>query len=306
MPNGEQNDPVALPLAEAAARLGISTDALRMRVKRGKARGYKVARNVFVYMDGADAAPGPTEQRPNRPAAAGRSKAPAAGGGASEPWAVLAESQKQEVARLVGEVERLNQRLDRQLDEARELRQMLQREQVLRQQEQTLRQELQDMLERLVERPALTGPAAESAPGEGSRIVVRAGTSASMKPLASESTTAPESEPTPAPAPRPEPQAEHRAPYVRQPEPAPAQEARPSEIAPQAEATPTSETPPAPEVAPGAEGLADMLKEIGQSLRDIENHAAGPERDPEDERRAAARVMSRLFRSRTAPRPPES
>jgi DNA-binding Lrp family transcriptional regulator len=307
MPNGEQSEPVALPLAEAAARLGLSTDALRMRIKRGKARGYKKGRNVFVYMDEAEAAPGSTEQRPNRPAASGRSKAPAAGEAASGPWAVLAESQKQEVARLVGDVERLNQRLDRQLEEARELRQMLQREQVLRQQEQTLRQELQDMLERLVERPALTGPAAESEPGEGSRIVMRAATPGGVKPAEPGPASGPAPSAAPAPEFTPEPAPELVPPYVRQPEPSPAQDERPPEVAPHTEAAPSPEAPPpASDVAPGAEGLADMLKEIGQSLRDIEDHAAETESDLEGERRAAARVMSRLFRSRTVPRPPES
>jgi len=72
-PNGRSNndptgdrtvDPTAawLPVAEAAALLGITTDAVRMRIKRSTLLGRKVDRRlqVFVARPNADRTPDPT------------------------------------------------------------------------------------------------------------------------------------------------------------------------------------------------------------------------------------------------------
>jgi DNA-binding Lrp family transcriptional regulator len=50
----EQPQPV--PLADAAIRLGISPDAVRMRVRRGQLTGVRVGRTLLVYLDGPAAA----------------------------------------------------------------------------------------------------------------------------------------------------------------------------------------------------------------------------------------------------------
>jgi excisionase family DNA binding protein len=43
-----------LTMAEAAARLGISTDALRQRVRRGQLPAVRVSKRVFVLLPAAD------------------------------------------------------------------------------------------------------------------------------------------------------------------------------------------------------------------------------------------------------------
>ena len=53
MNESEQNDSDALPLALAAARLGISSDALRMRINRGKITGFKRGGRLFAVLDEA-------------------------------------------------------------------------------------------------------------------------------------------------------------------------------------------------------------------------------------------------------------
>ncbi len=201
-----RGDGQAVPLAEAAERLGLSRDALRMRIRRGKARGFKRDGHVFVWLDGMTAGPPPAAAK-SKPAAA-----PAAAGEA-EPWPALVALQREEISRLLQETERLNARLERHLDEAREMRQMLQREQVLRQQEQALRRDTQDLLNRLVSHPAL-------AAALGTAVLPQA---------------------TPSPA-----------------------------APPQAEPPPATETPQATRET---QELAAMLKEIGQSLRDLEAKA---------------------------------
>ncbi len=210
----------ALPLAEAAARLGLSRDALRMRIRRGKARGFKHGGQVFVWLDDAALAAAKAKQGPARhPAAASAAQrdgaVPPAAAPNSDAWSALAALQKEEIARLIGETERLNVRLDRHLEEMSEMRQMLQREQVLRQQEQALRRDVQSLLERLVTHPSLGAPLAAA--------------------------TSPESAPLTATEPSP--------------------------------ATNMPETPNAPGTpeTPAADGsLAEMLKQIGQSLREVE------------------------------------
>jgi len=295
MANTEQTERTALPLAQAAAHLGITPDALRMRLRRGKADGFKRGRYLYVYVSGPPAFP--DEQLPNTR------------GGSAAPLAIAPLG---DVTRLLAENERLNVRLDQQLDEVRQLRQMLQREQVLRQQEYNLRQQIQDLLDRLSNRLALSAPA-DAAEGNGadaakpppatvlappgaaeggdmdtderSRLILRAAAQAdadaaepSAAGQASEPAT-PQNTESPAPSPEPGPQA-------------------------------TSE-PAAPDEESG-DDLAEMLKEIGQSLRDIETSqppprpamgAAASAEPSEIERRSAARVMTRLLRGRNVSRP---
>ena len=135
----------ALPLAEAAARLGLSRDALRMRIRRGTARGFKRGGQVFVWLDQADA-----PEAPAAPPARAADARPA-----KRAWPALVARQRREIARLIRETDRLNARLERHLEEAREMRQMLQREQVLRQQELALHRDVQALLRRLVAQPGL-------------------------------------------------------------------------------------------------------------------------------------------------------
>ncbi len=200
----------AVPLAAAAERLGLSSDALRMRIRRGKAKGFKRGRQVYVWLQ--EEVPETPAAAPARPKAASPASPPPPRGCRPEVVAI----QQQEIARLIRETERLNARLDRHLDEARDLRLMLQREQILRQQEQSLRQDVQKLLDRLLAYPEILGPRLAAA---------RPGT-----------------------------------------------------------APPQTQTPASPQAAPRGETLSldEMLKEIGQSLRDLETRdPAAPGRPPE-------------------------
>jgi hypothetical protein len=178
----EHSKRTALPLALAAARLGISSDALRMRLRRGKAKGFKRDGRLFVYLNeqpnkpvrlpaGAGEQEGvegsrPGEHGPGAEAVHTKGEpAPAPGETAGvEPDSlpeqslpVIVEFQKVELNRLLRDNTRLNRRLDQLMDEIRHLREMQQREQVLRQQDQVLRQQVQGTLERLTERLPLPG-----------------------------------------------------------------------------------------------------------------------------------------------------
>ncbi len=152
MSGKEQADHHAVPLAEAATRLGLTSDALRMRIRRGKAKGFKRGRQVYVWLQEESV------KIPSAAAALPETRTPPSSTAPPGRWPVAVEIQKEEIARLIQETERLNARLDRHLDEARELRQMLQREQILRQQEQSLRRDIQRLLDRLIAYPALLGP----------------------------------------------------------------------------------------------------------------------------------------------------
>ena len=50
MSGSEQGGHHAVPLAEAATRLGVTSDALRMRIRRGKASGFKRGGQVYVWL----------------------------------------------------------------------------------------------------------------------------------------------------------------------------------------------------------------------------------------------------------------
>ena len=93
----ELSQRTALPLPEAAARLGISANALRMRVARGRAEGVRREGWLYVYVDApsADAtATGPADDT------------------ASVEVDTILELQKTELNRLLAENRRLNGRLD--------------------------------------------------------------------------------------------------------------------------------------------------------------------------------------------------
>jgi len=119
-----------IPLVQAAAELGITPDALRMRYRRGKVRGYKRGNRLFIVLDNRTEQ---TEQATEQ--ASGKN---------------VAEN-GQEVSKafdfVVADNARLNDRLDR-------LVQMLEREQVLRQQ-------MQSQIEQLTDRLALPAPEAQ-------------------------------------------------------------------------------------------------------------------------------------------------
>jgi hypothetical protein len=174
--DGLRSERPALPLAEAAARLGISAEALCRRLDRGEARGFERDGISFVYIDALaneDSGIGNPGNRQAGDYGAGRRF----GGAAEKPFPdmskserpapemptdgtlpVVVEFQKMELTRLLRENERLNARLDQLFDEIRHLRDMQQREQVLRQQEQALRRQNQETLDRLTRQTALPPP----------------------------------------------------------------------------------------------------------------------------------------------------
>lgn len=160
----EQTSQQAFPLADAALRLGLTSDALRMRLKRGKIQGFKRGRRVYVYLPGAakqssDRLAASSEQRPSQEASESEQAAdskrtktmppPQADFSTAQTWPVVVEFQKVELSRVLKENERLNRRLDQLFEEIGHLREIQQREQVLRQQDQLLHQQLQTALDRL-------------------------------------------------------------------------------------------------------------------------------------------------------------
>lgn len=131
----------AWPLARAAEGLGISPDALRMRVKRGTAEGFKRGGRLFVYMHG--------EANNVRSAADAYGAAAYAGAGERELAAII-ELQRVELNRLLRENERLSRRINRLL--------------AVHERELALRQQTQQTIDRLTRRPGASdasGPSAE-------------------------------------------------------------------------------------------------------------------------------------------------
>jgi len=114
----EQTEQVALTLVQAAAQLGITTDALRMRFRRGKVRGFKRGRRLFIELDNRTDQTEQTEQLSEH---------------------VRGQDGAQAFDFVVAENTRLNDRLDRLVT-------MLEREQVLRQQMQVQIEQLTDRL----------------------------------------------------------------------------------------------------------------------------------------------------------------
>ena len=124
-----------LTLVQAAAQLGLSPAAVRMRYRRKKLKGFQKDGRLFILLSGEGEQGG--EQGPNRgePPLRGTDTA-------------LFSTEAPEVARLVAENATLNRRLDSVL-------QLLEREQVLRQQ-------MQGQITALTERLALPPPSAPS------------------------------------------------------------------------------------------------------------------------------------------------
>lgn len=59
--------PPSFPLASAAERLGTTTEAVRMRLRRGSLRGFKQGRQWFVYLPDDAGGDERTDQQPERP-----------------------------------------------------------------------------------------------------------------------------------------------------------------------------------------------------------------------------------------------
>ncbi len=319
----EQTNPAILPLAEAAAHLGVTPDALRMRMKRGRAQGFKRGGRVFVYVGegtGGPVRPRPEHSEQTAPERAGQSEQASRTELPPEPaFPVVIEFQKIELTRLLRENNRLNQRLDRLMDEFGHLRELQQREQVLRQheqglrqQEQDLRQQLQITVDRLTERLALPSPPIATGGALSEGLGHQGAPPAVPEPAEPAAPAAPAARPgtdlTAAPPPPPEaitrvsPEAIAPVPPTRRPE--------------------KHTRPPADD--PVAAELADILREVGQSLRDFETSPAEPPPAPggrdaldkkpdpldgmlsqldssEEDRRSTARIMKRLFRNRNGP-----
>lgn len=336
MTSTEHTEQVPLPLGEAAARLGLSADALRMRVRRGKARGFRRGGRVYVYLD-ADLAGEPRvderarthrpleSEQPNK-AVRAPDRGPDSGGhvaadvgartGAGrDPHDVVIEFQRIELNRLLKENERLNERLDRARDESRRLADMLGREQVLRQQDNGLRQHLQELIERLSGPLALAPPETsppETSPPETSTPETSPPGSA---PATADSHAEPPAQPEPPATATPDAATPDAAaaetPATDAPERPPGvivRAAAHAPFAPPRHATPPHATPPHATPPAATQDLAEIVREIGQSLRDIEatqgsGSVSGLHGDPGDdptdeERRNAARLMKRLMRGR--------
>lgn len=124
--NDQSNsDRTALPLSRAAEVLGITPDALRMRIKRGKAEGFRRDGRVFVYLS----------EQPNNQANNVRLDETAPPRPDKRDLADIVELQRLELSRLLSENDRLSRRIDQLMK--------------LQDQEQVLRLRRQETIERL-------------------------------------------------------------------------------------------------------------------------------------------------------------
>jgi excisionase family DNA binding protein len=120
----EQTEQISLTIQQAAVRLGISSDAVRMRFKRGRIRGYKKGGRIWIVLDNSS----DMIER-----SSGQS-APQDDG-----WTLAARLQTEQLERLKQDNERLNARID-------QLMAVVEREQILRRQTQV---QLARLLERM-------------------------------------------------------------------------------------------------------------------------------------------------------------
>ncbi|MGE0650974.1 MAG: hypothetical protein AB7P12_04395 [Alphaproteobacteria bacterium] len=131
----EQND---LTIQQAAVRLGLSSDAVRMRFKRGRIKGYKKDGRIWIVLDKSSdkSEPAPGQETPQ-----------------DDGWTLAARLQTEQLERLKQDNERLNARVD-------QLMAVVEREQILRRQTQV-------QLARLLERMGtpLPSDAASTSPG---------------------------------------------------------------------------------------------------------------------------------------------
>jgi excisionase family DNA binding protein len=117
----EQTD---LTIQQAAVRLGVSSDAVRMRFKRGRIKGYKKGGRIWIVLDNSSDI---TEHSLDH-------EAPQDDG-----WTLAARLQTEQLERLKQDNERLNARID-------QLMAIVEREQILRRQTQV---QLARLLERM-------------------------------------------------------------------------------------------------------------------------------------------------------------
>ena len=137
----------ALPLAAAAAVLGLTTEALRKRWKRGKIDGYSSAGGpVFIYVEQPGQIHGQASRTADSPQADAES---AVAGMAAAELAIVVELQRTELDRLLEGNGRLEERVDTLIKQ--------------NENEQVLRRQMQATLDRLTERQALPAPSDENA-----------------------------------------------------------------------------------------------------------------------------------------------
>jgi len=142
----------ALPLAEAAQRLGISVDALRKRWKRGKVSGYHNAEGrVFINLDTSGQEPGQMAGQASGQASMHADDGPDVKQLSEETQEAIIELQRVELNRLLAENRRL-------VDDASQLNGRVDDMLALQKREQVLRQQMQNQLEGLQERLALPTP----------------------------------------------------------------------------------------------------------------------------------------------------
>jgi TolA-binding protein len=286
-----------------------------MRIRRGKAEGFKRVGRLFVYPNEQPNAPvretvrtdeqsGPDRRQASE---SGRSREPfrdrdefagaaeknpdaGPGGAPVQALPVIIEFQKIELTRLLRDNTRLNQRLDQLMDEIRYLREMQQREQVLRQQDQALRQQTQGMLERLTGRlpppvtPPATPPAAFPATAPGlppgaSRIPEEDAVSPTTSAAGTAAEAAVDAAPDGAPEPRPGSDEIARS-TPAGPDDSTRQEPPYAYAAGDASGAEFDLEPGAStaDTVKAAAELAEILREVGESLRDLD---AVPARAPE-------------------------
>ncbi len=295
-----------------------------MRIRRGKAEGFKRAGRLFVYPNEQPNAPvretvrtdeqtGPERRQAGEPGpsqepfrdrnqfarAAENDPGAGPGGAPEQALPVIVEFQKIELTRLLRDNTRLNRRLDQLMDEIRQLHEMQQREQVLRQQDQALRQQTQGMIERLTGRlsPPATPPATPLAAYPAASPATPPGPPPGAPPgaprMPEEGTVSPaasaadaavdaatgggDGEPCAEPEPLPVPD------EIARSTPGGPQESAPQDP-PYAYATGEAsgaessvESGPSPEdtLSTAAE-LAEILREVGESLRDLDAVPAPP------------------------------
>ncbi len=130
----------ALPLSEAASRLGITPDAVRMRFRRGKIKGFRENKRIYIQFEQA------SEQRAEQSERYSEQQAEQSEQGldalSEQTLEVIVELQRTELTRILGDNERLNRRVDEMMDLQR-------RQQVLQQQTQNTLENLSKQLDRL-------------------------------------------------------------------------------------------------------------------------------------------------------------